>query len=78
MSTIYGTSEIWAAIDEHQDIPGDAIDLFDHIAELYGVMPVYTLTYDQEDKPTYEVKGYDIVNEHKYNLFLIKYNDHID
>ena len=68
------TSKIWAAIDEHKHHPGGIDELFNHMTKLYGVKPVYTLTYDQEDKPTYNLTGYEVVNHDKHNLFLLKYS----
>lgn len=70
----YGTHEIWDALNEHQHHPGGIDALFDHITKLYGVKAVYTLTYDQESKPTYNLTGYEVVDKDKHSLFLLKYS----
>lgn len=71
----YSTSKIWAALYEHQHRPGSVDDLFNYMTKLYGVKPVYTLTYDQEGKPTYNLSGYEVVDTDKHNLFLLKYSN---
>lgn len=70
----YRTGEIWDALYEHQHYPGGIENLFNYITKLYGVKPVYTLTYDQEGKSNYNLTGYEVIDEDKHNLFLLKYS----
>ena len=72
---ILQTGKIWAALNEHQHHPGSVDDLFDYMTKLYGVKPIYTLTYDQESKPCYNLSGYEVVDLSKHGLFLLKYGD---
>ena len=67
------TSMIWAALNEHQDHPGSISDLYDHVADVYGVRPVDTITYDQDGRETHNLMGYEVVDARKHNLFVIKY-----
>ena len=64
---------IWDALNEHKDRPGSISDLFDYLADVYGARPVATITYDENGRETHNLVGYEVVDERKHNLFVIKY-----
>ena len=72
---ILQTGKIWAALNEHQHHPGGISDLFDYVNKMYGINPIFTITYDDEGKATYNLTGYEVVDHGKHGLFLLKYSN---